>query len=409
MAGSVRRRLISTFVLFASILGVLFAVVTLVVFHRVEDRMTVRRLEQMLSEQPGTPRSAALTFVGSPAKAPEPFPERLAGLGPGLYEWEVEDRETHLLLVADSVTGERSVALVSFPESEASQDRLGIALAIGVAVSSLAALLLARLLAGRIVSPIERLTEHLATGALDTVVPQDLAKSLRDDEVGTLARVLQKAGEELTASSERERRFLREASHELRTPITVIQGVSDLLSESVDAEDTLTKQRLERLGRGVRRMNTSVLSLLAMARAEHHLTVTEMPPFSQQLEDLIEEARALASPGVEVTVALNDKPKSGFAASMLIVVLSNLTRNAVQHTRAGTVRVIVEADRIQVLDSGPGLPAPLLEQLRSTGPQPDIGIGLATVQRICRRFGWLFEIGCPADGGAVATVELSPV
>ena len=83
---------------------------------------------------------------------------------------------------------------------------------------------------------------------------------------------------------------------------------------------------------------------------------------------------------------------------MLIVVLSNLVRNAVEHTTSGTVRVEVEADRASVSDTGPGLPPALLEQLHGSGPQPDVGIGLATVQRICRRFEWRFEIQCPAAG-----------
>ena len=51
MAASVRRQLIAYFVLFALALGALFGTVTLWVFHRVEDRMVERRLEQMLSQR----------------------------------------------------------------------------------------------------------------------------------------------------------------------------------------------------------------------------------------------------------------------------------------------------------------------------------------------------------------------
>ena len=52
-------------------------------------------------------------------------------------------------------------------------------------------------------------------------------------------------------------------------------------------------------------------------------------------------------------------------------------------------------------------PPALLEQLRSTGPQPDAGIGLATVQRICRRFEWRFDVECPPGGGTIATIGWS--
>ncbi|MEM7584894.1 MAG: HAMP domain-containing sensor histidine kinase [Acidobacteriota bacterium] len=205
-----------------------------------------------------------------------------------------------------------------------------------------------------------------------------------------------------------ERRFLREASHELRTPITIIQGVSDLLVEATDDDDTVTRQRLERLRRSLRRMNTSVLSLLAMARAEHRLTVTELPPFEHQLEDMVEEARSLAQPGVEVSWQLVAAPGVGPAASMLIVALSNLARNAVQHTVVGSVLIRVDEERAAVFDTGVGAPESLLDQLRSAGPQPDVGIGLATVQRICRRFGWGFTLECPSSGGTEAAIVLQP-
>ena len=370
--------------------------------------MSRRQLERMLDATPDERRRASISFVGPVAAAPAPFEQRLPGLAPGFHELESDDGETHVLLVADPETGERTVALASFAESEISERRFGLALGAGVAITSVLALLLARALALRIVSPIERLTERLATGGLDAAMPDELESASRDDEIGMLARALARAGRELTASAERERRFLREASHELRTPITVIQGVSDLLRESVDAGDTVTRQRLERLDRGLSRMHASVASLLAMARAEHRLTVTDMPPFDRQLEDLIEEARSLAAPGVEVSSELDVAPSSEFAASMLIVALSNLTRNAVQHTESGSVRVTVEADRASVCDTGPGLPPELLEQLRSTGPQPGAGIGLATVQRICQRLGWSFDVECPAGGGTVATIGVSP-
>ena len=409
MAGSVHHQLITSFVLFALTLGGSFAAVTLLVFHRVEDRMVQRRLQQMLDARPGDREPVSLHFVGAPTAAPPPFAERLANTEAGFYEWEEkDDRETHALLVVDPASGERTVALAQFTESESSQSRFAFALLIGVGASSLLALLLARHLVARIVSPVERLTARLTSGSLDEAVPADLASELRDDEIGLLARSLQHAGERLTAAAERERRFLREASHELRTPITVIQGVSDLLQESIDTGDSVNRKRLERLDRGLRRMHTSVLSLLAMARAEHRLAASEMAPFRQQLDDLVEEARTLACPGVDVRAEVTGEPTSNLAASMLIVALSNLVRNAVQNCDSGTVTVTVDADRAVVRDRGPGLPARLLEQLRSPGPQPDIGIGLATVQRVCRRFGWSFEVDCPVDGGTVAVIGFQP-
>ena len=118
MAGSLRRRLITSFVLFALALGGLFGGVTLIVYHRVEDRMVRTRLEQMVSAAPSQHRPTSTSYAGPPSAAPEPFRQRLAHLEPGYHEWEDGDDETHALLVADPETGARTVAIASVSESE---------------------------------------------------------------------------------------------------------------------------------------------------------------------------------------------------------------------------------------------------------------------------------------------------
>ncbi len=408
MKPSIRSQLIRYFVVFAAALGLLFGVITLLVFHRVEDRMIERRLNQMLSMRAVETLPEIIAFTGAPAGAPAQFQPWLAMLDPGRHEWEQFGRETHALVV-DQGASLRTVALLSFPESRASEARLAIALSCGVLVTALLALALARYLALKIVGPIEQLTDHFQSDVVDTTLPEVLTDPRRLDEVGTLARTFDAASRALAASADRERQFLREASHELRTPITVIQGVAELLRDGMNQEDEETKQRLDRLDRGIRRMNTSVLSLLAMARAEHRLMVATVPPFPQQLDDLMEEARALATSGVRVTCALEHAPAVGAEASLLMVAVSNVVRNAVQHTQEGSVEVVVSRAQIVVRDSGTGIPSEVVEQLAAGGPQPDVGIGLATVQRICARSAWHLEVRRASAGGTQVTIRLRPV
>ncbi len=418
MALSIRRQLNYHLLAFALVLGSVFAGVTLLVYHRVEDALIARRLESRL----GAAQEALglepkgweqVDFAGPLEAAPEPFAERLRGARPGFHEWEEAGREAHALVVAEPAGGGKRVAILSFDEAGVAERRLALALASGVALTSLLALVLARLLARRIVSPIEGLTENLAKGRRwpgGVALPVGNADAMAGavEEVATLARALDEAERELAAAAERERRFLREASHELRTPITVVQGVHDLLRDSIGPEDSVSRLRLERLGRGLRRMSTSVNSLLAMARAEHASSLGEAPALSVQIGDLVEEARTLAGPEVEVRHLVGDSAISLLEASMLAVALGNLLRNAVQHTRKGLVELKVEGWMAEVLDTGPGVSAAICEQVRAGGVQPDIGIGLATVQRICARFGWAFTLEAVAGGGTKAAIRLRP-
>ena len=82
-----RRQLIVSFVVFAVALGGLFGGVTLLVFHRVEDHLMQKRLEELLETPPQTHTSTRVSYAGGVAAAPAPIHRRLAGLEPGFHEW----------------------------------------------------------------------------------------------------------------------------------------------------------------------------------------------------------------------------------------------------------------------------------------------------------------------------------
>ena len=310
MRGGIRRRLVVLFTSFAAVIGLVAIVAVLTVYHRVEDAFVGARLQEALGsrpelgdEDPLAAETPSVIYVGEVEAAPEPFAERLEGEPAGRYEWELAGREAHAL-----VTAERPprVAIYSVSEVEAREQWLEVLLWSGFGAVFLSAFLLARSLAVRTVAPVEELTARISDAGLG-VLPTGLNEGLGEDEVAVLAATLDEAGARLQASIERERRFLREASHELRTPITVIQGAYDLLAESVEPADEAGRRRLARIGRSLRRIDLSLSSLLAIARAEHRAAV-DRTSSAQDLEDVIAEARSIAPPGVEVEVQIARHP-----------------------------------------------------------------------------------------------------
>ena len=113
----------------------------------------------------------------------------------------------------------------------------------------------------------------------------------------------------------------------------------------------------------------------------------------------------MAGPQTRIEVRLEGAPEPANAARLLAVALSNLLRNAALHTESKRIRLRVDNLRADVRDEGPGFPPAVIEQLGASGPRPDVGLGLATVERICHRYGWRLELDNPPGGGARATID----
>jgi two-component system, OmpR family, sensor kinase len=276
-----------------------------------------------------------------------------------------------------------------------------------ILLSALAAAVLvvpiAFLLAGRALVPLRRLAEgaeaieqrgdpamRLAAGSLDGRVP---------DEVGRLADTLNRMLSALESARDLERRFIADASHELRNPLAALRGNADYL-----ARNGADPQALGDLRSDAERLTRLVEELLALARED----ATELP---QQEVRLDEVASAAADGQVRVRVAdpgwvRGDRPSLERA-------LLNLVSNARRHGPAGEpieVEVSRHRDRVllSVVDRGPGIPADQLELAsrrfwRGAGVSGEdgSGLGLALVKATAERHG-----GRLAIEGSRFTIEL---
>ena len=278
------------------------------------------------------------------------------------------------------------------------------------------------LIAGRALRPIEALRQEVAEVAAVSGAHR-VPEPGTDDEVGRLARTLNSMLDRLESSSKRERRFVSDASHELRSPIANIKTELEVALHRPDRAEW-RKVASEVLAQD-ERMARLVESLLILARSDEGRISATSPPTSSDLaavvQPVVDAAGAesgrqcgpeVAFDGVSVPVAV--------PAVYIERLVVNLVENARRHaTSRVDVRVRSEGGcaLLEVRDDGPGV-APedreriferfvRLDEARDR-TQGGFGLGLAIVADLCRAFGGSVEVGDAYPDGVPGVVASTP-
>jgi two-component system, OmpR family, sensor kinase len=231
---------------------------------------------------------------------------------------------------------------------------------------------------------------------------------------------IDRAFAERSRSEERLRAFLADASHELRTPLASIRGYAELYRLGATTDPAEVERAMGRIEAEATRMGTLVENLLLLARLEE---LPEAPRVEVDLSQLAGHAAqdtAAAAPDREVTLHASRPVRVLGDPEQLRQILSNLTRNAVTHTPAGTpveIAVSGNGDRavIEIRDHGPGLPPDAGDRVferfwRTDGGRArgrgGAGLGLAIVKAIVETHHGEIQAFNADDGGAVFRVTL---
>jgi signal transduction histidine kinase len=217
-----------------------------------------------------------------------------------------------------------------------------------------------------------------------------------------------------------QRRFVQDAAHELRTPMTAVALQMENLRASVP--DGQSREQLAQLEAGMRRAHHLVEQLLRLSRQDAPAVTppTEPVDLTALLRESVGQCMALADRRrIEVGFDGQVAPVFRASASDLRSVFDNLLDNALRYTPEGgeiEVRVHAADGRpvVDVIDNGPGLPQHMLERVfdrffRMPGaPSGGSGLGLAITRAAALRQGLNVELRARDDGasGLVARVHL---
>ena len=222
--------------------------------------------------------------------------------------------------------------------------------------------------AGRDLAPIKRISEAaraMSDGNLDARIAVERTES----ELEQVASTLNDAFDRLRLAVEEQRRFTADASHELRTPISVLRAETEW---ALDRERTTQqdKDALTISRRAALRMQDTVERLLALVRAEVSHDVQERAPVA--IQSLIEGVAVWLAPMAQernVRLAIEgDAVMVNGDAEQLREALNNVIANAILYNKPGGAvtiasRVIGETARIEVLDTGIGIPRDAVDRV----------------------------------------------
>ncbi|MEA2193315.1 MAG: two-component system, OmpR family, sensor kinase, partial [Solirubrobacteraceae bacterium] len=361
-----------------------------------------------------------------PAPSPPDLPAKLSP-GERRTVGSTPAGQHYRVFAAPRAGGGVTIIAVPFTQSVATLDQLLLVQALVIGGVLLALALAAWWIVRLGLRPLDRIGE--TAGA---IAGGDLARRVEPaeprTEVGRLGLALnamlarlEEAFAERRASEERLRRFLADASHELRTPLQSIRGYAELFRIGAAREGPEMDKAMSRIEAESARMGVLVEDLLALARLDEVRDAHREPVDLVALAgDAVDDARAVA-PDREIALLTGDEPLVLEGdPGQLRQVLSNLMRNALVHTSAGTP-IEVAASRagddlvLEVRDHGPGLPAgdpaELFERFWRADPgrgrgRAGAGLGLSIVAAVVAAHGGHVEAQSADGGGARFTVTL---
>ncbi len=337
--------------------------------------------------------------------------EVMEGILDYLY-WSDWDEE-YVIWVESRGAGDAVTWLVS-PVDEYTDSIVGrfqIALLVAALVVMAVALFVGSLIARWALRPIVTLAERVQKRNPD-FKPEALspgrAARVDHDEVGFLEGALEAHEVRLRESLTRERDFLADCSHELRTPVAILKGAVALLQTST--EDTARERYFGRIERSVHRMERLIEIFLMVAREGRHGTPTPTVDAAGIVAEVVEEIRALyPTHPLRIQLVADQAVTVVCHREVLAVLCHNLIGNAFTHLPGGELCVRVDSidgeGRLRVTDDGPGLP-----EFRDTAvaSAPGHGYGLTLVERLCRTHHWRLH-KVPRDQGGTCIEVTFPL
>jgi signal transduction histidine kinase len=270
---------------------------------------------------------------------------------------------------------------------------------------------------GRALRPVEQIRSAV-TAITHADLSQRVPEPGTDDEIGHLARTMNDMLGRLEDAAARQRRFVADASHELRSPLTAIRaGLEVGLSHPDRAPWPDLAQRAVRQAGRLERL---IAQLLVLAKADAQQIAARRQPVD--LAALLADIRAATSaPGISIDISVPQGTATAGNPEDLSRMFRNILDNAVRYARRRvTVTAAASPDGVvvEITDDGPGIPADERERVFGRFVRLDAsrehatgsaGLGLAIAREIAVAHDATIDLTEAEGGGTLAVITLTGI
>ena len=421
-SNSLLQRLGRAFLLQATVISVVAALSVFAAGFTLQEIMIKQALRQEAEhfwqhrqQNPAFALPATQNLTGYLRDGGESLPEYLSGLRPGFHSLQSAATGNVEIYVSDR---DRERLYLVFNNEQVSElaTYFGLMPLAGILIVLYLGAWLAYRMSRQAISPIIWLAEEvdrLDPRAPDSQVfaPERLPVD-GHNELWVLAAAIKSFAERLNAFVERERNFTRDASHELRSPLTVIKMATELLDADASRLSPQARQSNERIKRCVSEMEELVNMFLLLARETEQGIQNDTVLINDIVGQELNRAQLLAG---DKPITVNREEHCQLfvqgSSKVLSVLIGNLIRNAFSYTDAGHVRVRIEPRALLIEDSGIGIEQQHVKELFQPYFRADQrqrgghGVGLTIVKRLSDRFHWPVQIDSQAGKGTRVRVE----
>ncbi len=253
-----------------------------------------------------------------------------------------------------------------------------------------------------------------------------LAVASERDELGQLAKTFNELLERLESSFQQQRRFMADASHELRTPVAILRGEAEVTLSQPNRSPEEYRQTLSILRGESQRLSQIIEDLFTLARADagqYPLTLRDTY-LDEIATEAVKRARSLAL-SKNITVSQDVEPDLPICAdeALLARMFLNLLDNAIKYSPSGSTVTLTcrrggDHYGVSVGDAGSGIPAELQARIferffrvdnarsRSEGETGGAGLGLAIARWIAEAHHGQLTLTCSDSTGSTFTAVL---
>jgi len=349
--------------------------------------------------------------VADGAQIVDEVPREVLALSEGLHD-EV-DIGGHEFAVMVKHAGHQTIyTLIDISELEANERSLTGWLMLAATIALTLLVVGVWWLSGRLLRPVSDLASTINGLGPDHYGQRVPLLNNAAAEISVIVGALNALFDRIDGFVVRERTFINIASHELRTPIAVINCAIEVVAERTELPDAMRKP-IERVRRAAREIEQLVDMLLVLAKAPNLLRDSATAfALDDLVRDVVEdhfhltEQKALRLELGRVEAVTLNAP-----IRIAQVAIANLLRNAIENSDAGVVAIeVAQAGIVTIEDPGHGMSAEEIGRLyaalaRRNDSTVSFGIGLDLIGRICQHMGWTLDIVSREGAGTRMTLD----